>query len=128
MSESFFAAVKVVTPMMLLIILGWFTRIKGMITRPAMKEVDRILFKIFMPTLLFKNIYDMDFSQGLAVKEMIFAGICITLLFFFSIVISKFLTDDGNKSASLAEEIIFCSALRCRRLCTVKAISEQSLC
>ena len=106
MSESFFAAVKVVTPMMLLIILGWFTRIKGMITRPAMKEVDRILFKIFMPTLLFKNIYDMDFSQGLAVKEMIFAGICITLLFFFSIVISKFLTDDGNKSASLAQAVV----------------------
>ena len=92
MSESFFAAVRVVTPMMLLMVLGWFTRIRGMITRPAMKEFDRILFRIFMPTLLFKNIYDMDFSQGFAVKEMIFSGICLTVLFFFSIMISKLLT------------------------------------
>ena len=51
MSESFFAAVRVVVPMMLLMALGWFTRVKGMITRPAMKEFDRILFRIFMHLL-----------------------------------------------------------------------------
>ena len=106
MSESFFAAVRVVTPMMLLMVLGWFTRIRGMITRPAMKEFDRILFRIFMPTLLFKNIYDMDFSQGFAVKEMIFSGICLTVLFFFSIMISRLLTNDGNKAASLGQAIV----------------------
>ena len=106
MSESFFAALRVVVPMMLLMLLGFFTRISGMITRPSMKEVDRLLFKIFMPTLLFKNIYDMNFSQGFAVKEMIFAGVCLTLLFFFSIAVSKLLTNDGNKAASLAQAIV----------------------
>ena len=106
MNESFFAAVRVVTPMMLLMILGWLFRVRGIIDRPAMKEFDRLLFKIFMPTLLFKNIYDMDFSHGLAVKDMIFAGICLTVLFVFSIMISRILTKDGNKAASLGQAIV----------------------
>ena len=106
MDESFFAAVRVVVPMILLMALGWVTRVKGMITRPAMKEFDRILFRIFMPALLFKNIYDMDFSQGFAVKEMIFAGVCLTVIFIFSIYFPRLLTSDGSKSSVIGQAVV----------------------
>ena len=106
MSESFFAAIRVVMPMIILMTLGVFTRVKGMITRSAMKEFDHILFRIFMPTLLFKNIYDMDFSQGFAVKEMIFAGICLSLIFVFSIKVPKYFTNDGNKSSVIGQAVV----------------------
>ena len=105
MSESFFAALRVVVPMMLLMLLGYYSRISNMITCPAMKEFDRIIFKIFMPVLLFKSIYDMDFSQGFAVKEMIFAGITLLMLFIFSIYFPRFLTEDGNKSSVIGQAI-----------------------
>ncbi|MBQ4430902.1 MAG: hypothetical protein II877_05315, partial [Synergistaceae bacterium] len=81
MSESFIAALKVVCPMMILMTIGWLCRVKGVISRPAMKEYDRVIFRVFMPLLLFKNIYEMDFSGGLAYKDMVFAAVCMLVIF-----------------------------------------------
>ena len=105
MTESFYAALRVVVPMIILMALGAFTRFRGIITRPAMKEYDRLIFKIFMPTLLFKNIYDMDFSQGFAVKEMVFAGICLVFLFVFAYIVPRIFVKDGNKSSVIGQAV-----------------------
>ena len=106
MNESFLAAVRVVVPMVLTMFLGWLFRVRGIVDRVTMKNFDKLLFRIFMPTLLFKNIYDMDFSQGLAVKEMIFAGVCLTVLFAFCVTFPKLLTSDGNKSSVIGQAVV----------------------
>ncbi len=105
MLESFYAALRVVVPMIILMSLGAFTRLRGIITRPAMKEYDRLIFKIFMPVLLFKNIYDMDFSQGFAVKEMTFAAVCLAFLFIFAYVVPRIFVKDGNKSSVIGQAV-----------------------
>lgn len=109
MAENFFAALRVVIPMLLLMVIGWFSRYNKLITRPAMKEFDRLLFKIFMPTLLFKNIYEMDFSKGLAVREMIFTSVCFLVIFIFCIYFPRLLTNDGNKSAVIGQAVGRCN-------------------
>ena len=106
MSESFFAAVRVVTPLMLLMAVGWFSRVRRLIDRPTMKRYDQLIFKIFMPVLLFKNIYEMDYSHGLAWKELIFVGICLLINFAFSLTFPKLLTKDGRKYSVLGQAIV----------------------
>ena len=106
MSESFYAALRVVLPMMILMLIGVTVRVKGYITRPAMKQYDKLIFILFMPILMFKNIYEMDFSQGFAVREMIFAGICLMLNFAFSLTFPKLLTKDGNKSSVVGQAVV----------------------
>ncbi len=113
MYESFFAALNVVTPMMLLMALGCFARINGMVTRETMREFDRLIFRIFMPVMLFKNIYDMDFTQGFAVREMIFAAVCLTFLFALGLTIPKLITKDGNKSSVIGQALLRCNYLLC---------------
>ena len=105
MTESFYAALRVVVPMIILMAIGAFVRVKGIITRPAMKEYDRLIFMIFMPTLLFKNIYDMDFSQGFAVKEMLFVAVCLVVLFVLAYFIPRIFVKDGNKSVVIAQAV-----------------------
>ena len=106
MSESFSAAARVVMPMMLLMFLGFLVRKGGYIDRPAMKQYDKLIFILFMPVLMFKNIYDMDFSQGFAVKEMMFAGIGLLLNFAFCLTFPKLLTNDGNKSSVIGQAVV----------------------
>ena len=106
MGESFLGALRVVTPMIILMLLGWYCRTSGMITRPSMKEYDRIIFKVFMPLLLFKNIYDMDFSQGFAHKEMIFAAVCMLINFVFCLKFPPVLTNDPRKSSVIGQAVV----------------------
>ena len=109
MAESFFAALRVVCPMMIMMIVGWACRVKGIISRPAMKEYDRIIFNVFMPVLLFKNIYDMDFSQGFAYREMIFAAVCMTINFVFCLKFPPVLTNDPRKSSVIGQAVVRCN-------------------
>ena len=109
MTESFFAALRVVIPMIILMTLGYFSRTGNLITRPSMKEFDRLIFRFFMPVLLFKNIYEMDFSQGFLLKEMIFTSVSLMLVFIFSFYFPRLLTSDGNKSATLGQAIGRCN-------------------
>ena len=83
MSDSFLAAINVVAPMIILMAIGWVCRTRGLIDRPAMKKYDKLIFWVFMPLLLFKNVYEIDFSQGFAVREMTFAAIGLLLNFAF---------------------------------------------
>ncbi|MBQ7154378.1 MAG: AEC family transporter [Synergistaceae bacterium] len=106
MSESFFAAIRVVTPLMLLMAVGWFSRVRKWIDRPTMKEYDRLIFKVFMPVLLFKNIYDMDYSKGLAWKELIFVAVCLLVNFAFSMTFPRLLTKDGRKYSVLGQSTV----------------------
>lgn len=106
MLESFSAAVRVVLPMMLLMLIGATVRVTGYVTRDTMKKYDKLIFILFMPVLMFKNIYDMDFSQGFAVKEMIFAGVCLLINFAFSLTFPKLLTKDGNKSSVIGQAVV----------------------
>ncbi len=106
MAESFFAALRVVCPMMIMMVIGWLCRVRGVIDRPAMKEYDRIIFKIFMPLLLFKNIYEMDFSQGFAQKEMMFAAICMLINFVFCMKFPAVLTNDPRKSSVIGQAVV----------------------
>ncbi len=92
--------------MMILMIIGWLCRTQGIIDRPAMKEYDRVIFKVFMPLLLFKNIYDMDFSQGFAQKEMIFAAVCMLINFVFCLKFPPVLTNDPRKSSVIGQAVV----------------------
>ncbi len=106
MGESFIAALTVVCPMMILMIIGWLCRTKGVITRPAMKEYDRLIFRIFMPLLLFKNIYEINFSGGVAVKEMIFTAVCLLILFALCLDCPRYLTKDPRKYSVIGQAIV----------------------
>ncbi len=119
MSESFYAAVRVVLPMVLLMVIGSLLRVRGCIDRPAMKQYDRLIFILFMPVLMFKNIYDMDFSQGFAVKEMLFAGVSLLLIFAFCLTFPRLLTKDGRKYSVIGQAV-----LRCNYILFGVAVSE----
>ena len=68
MFESFFVALRVVAPMALLMGLGVVIRCAGITDRSTMRAMDKVCFRVFLPLLLFKNIYETDLSSGFGWK------------------------------------------------------------
>ena len=104
--ESFYSAVRVVVPMGILMLLGFSMRKLNIIDRPAMKKFDGIIYRIFMPTLLFKNIYEIDFSRVISYKEFIFAVVRFSPLRKTFFIIPPKISSDKSKAASLAQAVI----------------------
>ena len=106
MFDSFLVALRVVIPMALLMGLGSLVRRAGVIDRPGMRAMDRVTFKLFMPVLLFKNIYDTTMGDGMEGREVAFAVTGLLLVFLFALLVPPRLVADHNKAASIGQAII----------------------
>lgn len=106
MLENFLAALRVVLPMALLMALGAGVRKAGLVDRPTMRSVDKLVFRLFMPVLLFKNIYETDLSQSFAAKDAVFSVIALLAIFPVALLLPRRLIKDHNQAASVSQAMI----------------------
>lgn len=106
MFESFLAAFHVVTPMALLICVGALIRRIGMIDRSNMRALDQVTFRLFMPALMFKNIYGIAMEDGITLRVAAFVIISLLAVFLFALLVPPRLVSDRHKAASIGQIII----------------------
>ncbi len=85
--DSFWIAARVIVPMALTVGIGVLLRVFHITDKPTMKQVDNLIFKIFMPALSFYNIYNTDFTQLRNVGYIFYGAGGILLLFLLSMTV-----------------------------------------
>lgn len=89
--ESFLMAAQVVVPMAIMVGIGMLLRIFKVTDVTTMKNVDKIIFKLLMPTLMFYNIYKTDFSRLQNVGYILYGAAGLIILFLAAmLVVPKF--------------------------------------
>ncbi len=79
--ESFILAANVVLPIFLIIGLGYVLKLVHLWDEPTLNKINKLIFKVLLPILLFLNIYNTDVSVSFRPKAMIFAVVGILILF-----------------------------------------------
>lgn len=79
--NSFWMAAQVVVPMALMVGIGVLLRVFHVTDETTMKQVDNLIFKIFMPSLSFYNIYKTDFSQLTNIGYILYGAAGLMILF-----------------------------------------------
>ncbi|MDR0569621.1 MAG: AEC family transporter [Clostridiales Family XIII bacterium] len=70
--SSFATAFNAVTPMFLLISLGVAARRAGLVTEEAASQLNRVVFTVFLPALLFNNAYSASFAESASLRLALF--------------------------------------------------------
>ena len=79
--NNFIVAFSVVFPMLVMMLIGVFCGRKGILSPTLARQVDSINFRIFLPCLLFINVYQTDLAQNASADALLFA-----LLLYFAMV------------------------------------------
>ncbi|MEG1191271.1 MAG: AEC family transporter [Oscillospiraceae bacterium] len=79
--NSFSLAFSVVCPLFLMMALGYFLRRIGLFTEEFLRQLNKLCFGVFLPCILFINVYDSDFSVSFQPRLVIFAVLCVLVLF-----------------------------------------------
>ena len=96
--ENFIICINVVLPLFLTVALGCFFRKINLFDDHTLKVMNNLVFKSFLPILLFFNIYNADISLGINIKLIIFAVFSIILIFLIMVfIIPKIEKDDERK-------------------------------
>lgn len=104
--DSFLAALRVVIPMAILMAAGSGVRRAGLVDRPTMRSVDKLIFRLFMPVLLFKNIYETDLSRNFDWREVSFAAAALLAVFAAALLIPPRLVRDRGQAASIGQAVV----------------------
>ncbi|MBR2703219.1 MAG: AEC family transporter [Oscillospiraceae bacterium] len=79
--ENFMLSANAVLPMFLLLAAGYLSKRFGILSLEDIPRTNRIAFRIFLPCLLFYNIYNAELSYAIRPKLILFA-VCGVLLVF----------------------------------------------
>lgn len=85
--ESLLMAVQVVVPMAIMVCIGVIMRICKVADAATMKKVDNMIFKVFMPTLSFYNIYKTDFSKLNTIGYILYGVAVLMVLFLIAMTV-----------------------------------------
>ncbi|NMA23952.1 MAG: AEC family transporter [Spirochaetales bacterium] len=97
---------NVVMPIFLIIGLGYFIKLIGMVDQHFINTINKFNFRVGLSTLLFKNIYNTELTKVFNPRLLIFTIVCITITVFgLWLIIPIFIKD--NKKASAMIHTIF---------------------
>ena len=80
--ENFLLSANAVAPMFLLMAAGYASRQAGILNREDVFRINRVAFRVFLPCLLFYNIYCSDLSEAVRPGLILFAVVGVLLVFF----------------------------------------------
>lgn len=92
--DSLIFALSAVAPIVLSVVVGYFFKKIGMMDESFAKKANKLVFRAFMPVMLFVNIYKMSLSD----VDLGFIGYCLVALFIiFALSIPACMAIAGKK-------------------------------
>ena len=86
MLANLIACLDAVLPIFILILLGYWAKRLGLLNREDVRKLNKVLFRFFMPVMLFYNIYSSDLSLAVQPKLILYAMGCTLLIFFLALL------------------------------------------
>lgn len=103
MMESLILSAQCVLPVLILIALGMLIRKLGWLGDDGISQMDRVVFRILLPVVLFQNIFTSDFHTGFDSQLLVTAVLFSTASFAISIFVSGLVQKHPARRASLAQ-------------------------
>ncbi|MBQ3878938.1 MAG: AEC family transporter [Oscillospiraceae bacterium] len=103
--ENLRISASVVAPMLLMMLVGYISRRAGIVTEDTMRKVNKLLFRVFLPFLVFRNVYTSDISTAFSPKLLIFSICLIVGMYILIFFVVRALEKDNPKRGSLIQAI-----------------------
>lgn len=105
MINNFILAVNVVLPTFVIIILGFYIKKFGLVDDSSSRRFNNVVFKVFMPILLFKNISSVNLKEEFNPRLILFGIICVVSLFIILCFLVPIFEKDSRKKGVIVQAI-----------------------
>ena len=104
--DSFIFALSAVSPIVLMVVIGYMLKKIGFMNDRFAKEANKLVFRIFMPVMLFVKIYGMQDLSTVDFGFMGFSVIALLIVFFLSIPTAILVARQKNRRGVLIQATI----------------------
>lgn len=100
-ADIFIFAVNAVMPIIVIIVLGYFLKQKGLFSREFLKAANKTVFRVLLPVLLFTNLTQMESFSEIPFDAVLYVFLAIALLFIIGLFMASRTTDPRQKGVLL---------------------------
>ena len=97
MLDSLILSLEIVLPLFLLMAVGYGIKLTGMMNETTVKQVNKVIFKIFLPLLVFVNIYDTELAESFNSQLLLYAVAGVSIQFVLSLCLAILLEKDNSR-------------------------------
>ncbi|MBQ8391485.1 MAG: AEC family transporter [Clostridia bacterium] len=105
MADNLLVSFEVVAPLLLLMLLGGFLLRVHVFDDDTVKKMNGAIFKVFLPALIFNNLYNSNLSDVKDIGAGVFAAAVLCGAYILSIVLVIFIEKDNKKRGVMAQGI-----------------------
>ena len=103
MDNSFIFAINAVSPILLTVVIGYVLKKATLLTEDLAKAINKLVFRVFLPVMLFNNIYKISDLGSFRPGYIIYCVVAVAVIFALTLVFVIFFTKDQKKRASLLQ-------------------------
>lgn len=103
--ENFILSFNVVSPLFLIMSLGYYLKYIRLFDDHTLNIMNKVCFKVFLPILLFYNIYKSDVKSAFNINLIIFSVVSVVLLFLILLIIIPKIEKDNKKRGVMIQSI-----------------------
>lgn len=101
--DSFLFALNAALPIVLMMAIGYFLKKIGFITRDFAKLGNNLVFRVFLPAMLFLNIYKINGISQIRLGFAAYAVLAVLAIFFIALPIVLMFTNENGKRGALLQ-------------------------
>ena len=94
--DSLLFALGAVAPIILIVALGYWLKKGKLINDSFVKMANKLVFKVFLPAMLFLNIYNIQSVDNIRLGYIIYAVAVLVVVFLVALVLVHFVTDKNK--------------------------------
>ena len=101
--NAFLFAVNAVLPIVLMVSIGYVLKGIGWMSGEISKTINRLVFHVFLPVMLFLNIYKIESLSGMGGGYILYTVALLVLIFGFSLPVVMLITKQPKQRGSLLQ-------------------------
>lgn len=103
--ENFVLSFTIVFPIFLMMLLGYFLKRVKIFDGITLKRLNSAIFKVFLPVLIFYNVYTSEIDEVFNLKLVVFSVCAVFVVFFLAMLVVPVMEKDNRKRGVLVQGI-----------------------
>ena len=97
MMSSLLLSLEIVLPLFFLMAVGYIIKLTGLMNETSVKQINKVIFKIFLPLLVFRNIYNTELAASFNSHLLLYAIAGVLIQFLLSLCLAILLEKDNSR-------------------------------
>jgi len=101
--NSFLFAINAVAPIVIMTAIGYILKKAGLFSAEFSKTANKSVFKIFLPAMLFLNVYKIDISEKTDLSYILYVFAVVLVLFALSIPLARIASEKNERRSVIMQ-------------------------